>query len=286
MHLDSPATVNQTYPTSMRYSFQTENGKRIPLHDAAGFAAMRAAGRVAADTLDMIEPHVKPGVSTAELDALCEAFMRQAGSIPATIDYHGYKHASCISVNHVVTHGIPSATKLLREGDIVNIDVTPLLDGWHGDTSRTFQVGAVSILAQRLVGAAYEAMFAGIEQVRPGATLGDVGAAISVVARAHSFTSVRDFCGHGIGRVFHDAPQVLHYGRAGTGIVLEPGMIFTIEPMLNAGGHHIKVLPDNWTTVTKDHSLSAQFEHTVAVTDTGFEIFTLSAQERARFLKD
>ena len=274
--------MNHTHTDFMRYSQQTDNGKRIPLHDEAGFTAMRAAGRIAADTLDMIAQHIKPGVSTAQLDALCEEFMRAAGSIPATIDYHGYKHASCISVNHVVTHGIPSATKLLREGDIVNIDVTPLFHGWHGDSSRTFQVGAVSILAQRLVGAAYEAMYAGIRQVRPGATLGDVGAAISVVARTHGFSSVRDFCGHGIGRVFHDAPQVVHYGRAGTGIVLEPGMIFTIEPMLNAGGHHVKVLPDNWTTVTKDHSLSAQFEHTVAVTGSGVEIFTLSAGERER----
>ncbi len=266
---------------SMRYSSQTDNGKRIPLHDEAGFVAMRAAGRIAADTLDMIAPHVQPGISTARLDAICEAFMREAGSIPATIGYHGYQHASCISVNHVVTHGVPSDTKILREGDIVNIDVTPLLDGWHGDTSRTFHVGAVSILADRLVKAAYKAMFAGINQVRPGATLGDVGAAIEAVARAERFSTVRDFCGHGIGRVFHDAPQVLHYGRAGTGIVLEPGMIFTIEPMLNAGSHHVKVLRDDWTTVTKDHTLSAQFEHTVAVTDTGFEIFTMSATERA-----
>lgn len=271
----------------MRYSLQTDNGKRIPLHDEAGFAAMRAAGRIAADTLDMIAPHVKPGVSTATLDALCEAFMREAGTIPATIGYHGYQHASCISVNHVVTHGVPSDTKILREGDIVNIDVTPLLDGWHGDTSRTYQVGAVSILAERLVKTAYTAMYAGINQVRPGATLGDVGAAIEAVARAERFSSVRDFCGHGIGRVFHDAPQVVHYGRAGTGIVLEPGMIFTIEPMLNAGTHHVKVLRDDWTTVTKDHSLSAQFEHTVAVTETGVEIFTLSAAERgARVIKD
>jgi methionyl aminopeptidase len=266
----------------MIYSLQTDHGKRIPLHGEAGFAAMRRVCRVAADTLDMIAPHVKPGVSTAELDALCEAHMRQAGSIPATIGYHGYQHASCISVNHVVTHGIPSEAKFLREGDIVNIDISPLLDGWHGDTSRTFQVGAVSILAERLVKKAYEAMFAGIDAVRPGATLGDVGAAIEAVARAHGFSTVRDFCGHGIGQIFHDAPQVLHYGRAGTGIVLEPGMIFTIEPMLNAGGHHVKVLRDEWTTVTKDHSLSAQFEHTVAVTDIGVEIFTLSAAERTR----
>jgi methionyl aminopeptidase len=261
----------------MRYSTQLDHGKPIPLHDEAGFAAMRAAGRVAADTLDFITPYVKPGVSTAELDRLCEEFMRAAGSIPATIDYHGYKHASCISVNHVVTHGVPSATKILRAGDIVNIDVTPKLQGWHGDTSRTYEVGAVSILAARLVRTAYEAMMAGINTVRPGATLGDVGAAIEAVARAQGFSSVRDYCGHGVGQVFHDAPQVLHYGRAGTGVVLEPGMIFTIEPMINAGSYQLKVLPDKWTTVTKDRSLSAQFEHSLAVTETGFEIFTLSA---------
>lgn len=263
-----------------RYSSQTERGRKIPLHDAAAFAAMRAAGRVAADTLDMIAAQVQPGVSTAALDALCEAYMRAAGSIPATIGYHGYQHASCISVNQVVTHGVPSASTILRDGDIVNIDVTPLLDGWHGDASRTYRVGAVSALAERLVSTAYEAMYAGIHAVRPGATLGDVGAAIEAVASAQGFSSVRDFCGHGIGRVFHDAPQVLHYGRAGSGIVLEAGMIFTIEPMLNAGSHQVMVLADKWTTVTRDRSLSAQFEHTVAVTEGGFEIFTLSAEER------
>ena len=261
----------------MRYSTQTDHGKPIPLHDEAGFAAMRAAGRIAADTLDFITPHVKAGVSTATLDKLCEDFMRAAGSVPATIDYHGYKHASCISVNHVVTHGIPSDTKILRTGDIVNIDVTPKFEGWHGDSSRTYEVGAVSILAARLVKTAHQAMMAGIQTVRPGATLGDVGAAIEAVARAQDFSSVRDFCGHGLGQVFHDAPQVLHYGRPGTGVVLEPGMIFTIEPMLNAGSYQVKVLPDKWTTVTKDRSLSAQFEHSLAVTDSGFEIFTLSA---------
>ncbi|MDR3391123.1 MAG: type I methionyl aminopeptidase [Sulfuriferula sp.] len=261
----------------MRYSTQLDHGKPIPLYDEAGFAAMRVAGRVAADTLDFITPYVKPGVSTAELDRLCEEFMRAAGSIPGTIDYHGYKHASCISVNHVVTHGVPSATKILHAGDIVNIDVTPKFQGWHGDTSRTYEVGAVSILAARVVRTAHEAMMAGIHKVRPGATLGDIGAAIEAVARAQGFSMVRDFCGHGIGQVMHDAPQVLHYGRAGTGIVLEPGMIFTIEPMVNVGSSQVKTLPDKWTTVTKDRSLSAQFEHTLAVTETGFEIFTLSA---------
>ncbi|WP_300753252.1 type I methionyl aminopeptidase [Janthinobacterium sp.] len=261
----------------MRYSTQLEHGKKIPLHDEEGFAGMRAAGRIAADTLDYITPFVKPGISTARLDAMCEEFMRAAGAIPATIDYHGYKHASCISVNHVVTHGIPSETKILKAGDILNIDVTPKFNEWHGDTSRTFKVGEVSILANRLVKTAYEAMMAGINTVRPGATLGDVGAVIEAVAKAQGFSSVRDFCGHGVGKVFHDTPQVLHYGRAGTGIVLEPGMIFTIEPMLNVGSYQVKVLPDKWTTVTKDRSLSAQFEHSLAVTETGFEIFTLSA---------
>jgi len=282
VHLGVPSDINLTEDHSMRYSLQTDNGKRIPLYDEDAFEAMRAAGRVAADTLDMITPFVKPGVSTAELDARCEAYMRERGSIPGTIGYHGYQHASCISVNNVVTHGVPSATKILRDGDIVNIDVTPRFNEWHGDTSRTFEVGAPSILARRLVKAAYDAMYAGINIVRPGATLGDVGAAIEAVARAQGYSSVRDFCGHGIGKVMHDAPQVLHYGRAGTGVVLEAGMIFTIEPMINAGGHQVKVLPDEWTTVTKDRSLSAQFEHTVGVTETGFEIFTLSAAERER----
>ena len=274
--------AGRTEPTDMRYSTQLDHGKKIPLHDEAGFAAVRAAGRVAADTLDFITPYVKPGVSAAELDRLCEEFMRTAGSIPATIGYHGYAHASCISVNHVVTHGVPSATKILRAGDIVNIDVTPKLDGWHGDSSRTFEIGAVSILAARVVRTAYQAMMAGIHAVRPGARLGDVGAAIEAVAWAQGFSSVRDYCGHGVGQVFHDTPQVLHYGHAGTGIVLEPGMIFTIEPMLNAGSHHVEVLDDDWTTVTRDHALSAQFEHTVGVTATGVEIFTLSAAERKR----
>jgi methionyl aminopeptidase len=266
----------------MRLSTQKDYGKPIRLHDAEHFEQMRLAGRIAADTLDHIEPYVRPGISTAELDRICEAFMRAAGSIPATIDYHGYKHASCISVNHVVTHGVPSETKILKVGDIVNIDVTPKIDGnWHGDTSRTFKVGEVSILAARLVDVAYQAMMAGVALVKPGTTLGDIGAEIDGVIRAARFSSVRDFCGHGVGQIFHDTPQVVHQGKRGTGIVLEPGMFFTIEPMVNAGGYQVKVLGDKWTTVTKDHSLSAQFEHTVGVTDDGVEIFTLSARERA-----
>jgi methionyl aminopeptidase len=237
---------------------------------------MRRAGRIAAATLDFIAPQVRPGISTGELDRLCEGFMREAGAVPATIGYKGYAHASCISVNHVVTHGIPADDKVLRDGDILNIDVTPLFEGWHGDSSRMYVAGEPSVLAKRLIATTREAMMAGIAAVKPGATLGDVGHAIETVARRERFSIVEDFCGHGVGRVFHDAPQVLHYGKPGTGVVLEPGMIFTIEPMLNAGRAGVKVLGDGWTAVTRDRSLSAQFEHSVGVTEDGVEIFTLS----------
>jgi len=264
------------------YSTQLDmTGRRIPLHDTTGFEGMRRAGRLAARTLDFIGAHICAGISTAELDALCDAFMRAGGGIPATIGYHGYQHASCISVNHVVTHGIPSNDKILAEGDILNIDVTPLLDGWHGDSSRMYVVGKIPVKARRLVDATYEAMMAGIDAVKPGATLGDVGHAIARVAARERFSIVRDFCGHGVGRVFHDAPQVLHDGRPGTGVLLEPGMIFTIEPMLNAGFAEVKVLNDGWTAVTRDRSLSAQFEHSVGVTETGVEIFILSENDTA-----
>ncbi|CDL01032.1 methionine aminopeptidase [Magnetospirillum gryphiswaldense MSR-1 v2] len=257
-----------------RFSSQTDSeGRRIPLYDADGFAGMRKAGRLAAATLDFITPHVQAGISTAELDRLCDQFMRDAGAIPGTVGYHGYQHASCVSVNHVVTHGIPG-DKVLADGDIVNIDVTPIVDGWFGDTSRTFLVGEVRTLAKRLVDTTFEAMMAGIDIIRPGTTLGDVGAAIEAVARRERFSVVRDFCGHGLGRVFHDAPLVMHYGKAGTGVVLEPGMFFTVEPMLNAGKAEVKILADGWTTVTRDRSLSAQFEHSVGVTEDGVEIFT------------
>ncbi|MET1079590.1 MAG: type I methionyl aminopeptidase [Pseudomonas sp.] len=259
----------------MRYSSQKDGGRRIRLHDADEFAAMRLAGRIAADTLDFIEAHVRPGISTAELDRRCEAFMREAGAIPATLGYHGYRHASCISVNQVVTHGIPSEREILKTGDIVNIDVTPKFAGWHGDSSRTYKVGPVSPLAERLIDTAHAALLAGIAEVRPGATLGDVGAAIDARVRAAGFRGVEDFCGHGLGQVFHAAPDVLHHGQRGTGIVLEPGMFFTIEPMVNAGTHAVKVLKDGWTTVTRDGALSAQFEHSLAVTEDGVELFTL-----------
>jgi methionyl aminopeptidase len=247
----------------------------IELHDQEGFEGMRAAGRLAAEVLDYITPFVIPGAVTEDLDRLCHDYMVSHGSIPATLGYKGYTKSSCISINHVVCHGIPGPKKLM-EGDIVNIDVTCILNGWYGDTSRMFMVGKTNRKAQRLVDVTYDAMMAGIEAVRPGATLGDIGHAIQTVAEAARFSVVRDFCGHGLGRVFHAPPSVVHYGEPGEGPVLEPGMFFTIEPMINAGGWQTTVLQDGWTAVTKDRSLSAQFEHSLAVTDDGFEIFTLS----------
>jgi methionyl aminopeptidase len=251
--------------------------RSVPLHGAEAFAAMRRAGRLAAETLDFVTSHVRHGVSTGELDRLIEGFMREHGGVPATLGYRGYPKSCCISVNHVVNHGIPSDDKRLRDGDIANIDVTVILDGWYGDTSRMYVLGdRVPVKAQKLVDVTFEAMWAGIRAVRPGATLGDIGHAIQTVAEASRFSVVRDFVGHGLGRVFHDAPEVKHYGRPGEGLVLQPGMLFTIEPMINAGRHEVKILGDGWTTVTRDRSLSAQFEHTVGVTEEGVEVFTLS----------
>lgn len=248
----------------------------IEIHGEENFAAMRRAGRLAAEMLDYITPYVVPGARTGDLDDLCDAYAREHGAISAPLGYRGYPRSTCISINHVVCHGIPG-DKRLEEGDIVNIDVTPKLDGWHGDSSRMFYVGdKISLKARRLVEVAYESLMLGIEQVKPGATLGDVGHAIQHHAEAARFSIVRDFCGHGTGQVFHCQPSVLHYGKPGEGSVLKKGMIFTIEPMLNAGKYDVKVLGDGWTAVTKDKSLSAQFEHTIGVTDTGAEIFTLS----------
>ncbi len=248
----------------------------IPRHDKAAFAAMHKAGQLAAAILDRITPYVVPGVTTGALDARLEKDIRDNGAIPATIGYRGYQKASCISVNHVVCHGIPGDKKL-EEGDIVNIDITVIVDGWYGDTSRMYLVGEkISAKARRLVEVTYEAMMKGIAEVRAGATLGDVGAAIQEHAEKNRFSVVRDFCGHGIGQVFHCEPQVLHYGVRGEGIVLEEGMVFTIEPMINAGTWQVKILNDGWTAVTRDRQLSAQFEHQVGVTATGCEIFTLS----------
>ncbi|WP_259782914.1 type I methionyl aminopeptidase [Aestuariispira ectoiniformans] len=250
---------------------------RIKLHDAEDFEGMRKAGKLAAEVLDFITPHVQPGVSTGELDRLCHDFIIENNAIPAPLNYRGFPKSICTSINHVVCHGIPDDAKKLREGDAINIDITVILDGWHGDTSRMFLVGdKVPIKAQKLVQTTYEAMMIGIEMVRPGVTLGDIGAAIQNYAEKNRYSVVRDFCGHGIGRVFHDAPSVLHYGKPGTGATLHEGMFFTIEPMINTGKYHCKVLQDGWTAVTKDKSLSAQFEHTVAVTADGVEIFTES----------
>lgn len=249
----------------------------IRLYRQEDFAGMHAAGKLAAECLDMIGEHVVPGVRTDELDARIQKFVEDAGAVSATIGYRGYRHASCISVNHVVCHGIPGP-KRLRNGDIVNIDVTVILDGWYGDTSRMYVAGKASRRAERLIEVTHEALMRGIEAVKPGNTFGDIGHAIQSFAEAERCSVVRDFCGHGLGRVFHDAPNVLHYGRPGEGAVLQPGMFFTIEPMVNLGAPQTKTLSDGWTAVTRDKSLSAQFEHAVGVTEEGCEIFTLSPE--------
>ncbi len=252
------------------------NADGIELHPESDFDGMRKAGRLAAETLDMITPHIVPGVTTQELDKLCHDFITKNGAIPAPLNYKGFPKSICTSINHVVCHGIPDDKKL-REGDIMNVDVTVILDGWHGDTSRMFYVGEkMPIKAKRLVEMTYDCMMAGIEAVKPGATLGDIGYAIQSLAEKNRYGVVRDFCGHGLGLTFHAPPSVVHFGEPGQGERLEPGMFFTIEPMINAGGWQTKILADGWTAVTRDRSLSAQFEHSLAVTDDGFEIFTLS----------
>jgi methionyl aminopeptidase len=236
---------------------------------------MRVAGRLAAEVLEMLVPHVKPGVSTEELDRLAyQHIVEVQKAIPANVGYKGFPKTLCTSVNHVICHGIPNPSKILRDGDIINIDVTVIKDGWHGDTSRMYFVGTPSVLAKRLVDVTRDAMLLGISQVRPGATLGDIGHAIQVHAEAQGFSIVREYCGHGIGQIYHEDPQVLHYGHAGAGLKLQKGMTFTVEPMINAGKPQTRLLPDGWTVVTRDHSLSAQWEHTVAVTDDGYEILT------------
>ncbi|BBK30794.1 methionyl aminopeptidase [Stella humosa] len=250
--------------------------RSIKIHGAEAFAGMRKAGRLAAETLDFITPHVQPGVSTDELNRLCHEFIVEHGAIPAPLNYKGFPKSICTSINHVVCHGIPSEKRVV-DGDTLNIDVTVILDGWYGDTSRMYMVGdKVPLKARRLIDVTYEAMMRGIRAVRPGATVGDIGHAIQSYAEGQRFSVVRDFCGHGIGRIFHDAPSILHFGRPGHGPTLRPGMFFTVEPMINAGRYDVKILADGWTAVTKDKSLSAQFEHTVGVTDSGFEIMTLS----------
>jgi methionyl aminopeptidase len=255
----------------------TRDGIRI--YEDADFAGMHAAGRLAARILDDIAPMVVPGVTTEALDKAIEDMVEAAGATSATIGYKGYQHASCISINHVVCHGIPGA-KALNDGDILNIDVTVIVDGWFGDTSRMYVAGKLSRKAERLIQVTHDALFKGIEAVKPGNTFGDIGHAIQSYVEAHHMSVVRDFCGHGLGRVFHAPPNVLHYGRPGTGAVLEEGMFFTIEPMVNLGRPETKVLADDWTAVTRDKSLSAQFEHSIGVTATGAEVFTMSPAGR------
>ena len=254
---------------------QGGESRRITIHKPEDFAGMRRAGKLAAEALDMITAHVRPGISTGEIDKLCHDYMVERGAIPATLGYRGYTKSSCTSVNRVVCHGIPG-DRVLVDGDIINIDVTVILDGWHGDTSRMYVAGEASTKARLLMDVTYDAMMKGIAAIRPGATLGDIGHAIQVHVEKHRFSVVRDFCGHGIGRHFHEPPNILHFGRPGEGPKLKPGMFFTVEPMVNAGRPEVKILDDGWTAVTRDRSLSAQFEHMVAVTDNGVEIFTLS----------
>jgi methionyl aminopeptidase len=249
--------------------------RRITLHEKADFEGMRRAGRLAAETLDMLVPHIRPGITTEAIDQLVHEFTLAHGATPATLGYRGYPKSCCISLNHVVCHGIPGNRKLV-DGDILNIDVTSILGGWFGDTSRMYVAGRPSTKARMLMDVTYEALLRGIAVVKPGATLGDIGYAIQSFVEANRFSVVRDFCGHGIGRVFHAPPNVLHFGRPGEGPVLRPGMFFTIEPMVNAGRPEVKVLEDGWTAVTRDRSLSAQFEHMVGVTEDGVEVFTLS----------
>jgi methionyl aminopeptidase len=257
------------------------NTGHIRLYGADAFAGMRKAGRLVAECLDALGAIVKPGVTTDAIDRFVYDFATAHGALPATLFYRGYRKSTCTSINHVVCHGIPN-DKPLREGDIVNIDVTLIVDGWHGDSSRMYPVGDIRRAAERLLEVTYESMMRGIAVIRPGATTGDIGAAIQEFVEAERCSVVRDFCGHGVGRLFHDAPNILHYGRPGEGIVLKPGMIFTVEPMVNLGRPQVKVLSDGWTAVTRDRSLSAQYEHTVGVTESGHEIFTLSPAGRDR----
>ncbi|MBK8908665.1 MAG: type I methionyl aminopeptidase [Rhodospirillales bacterium] len=263
----------------MREGSALVDRRTVKIHGPDDFEGMRRAGRLAAETLDFITPHVQPGVTTGELDRLCDTFIRDHGAIPAPLNYRGFPKSICTSVNHVVCHGIPSERKKLERGDVLNIDVTVILDGWHGDTSRMFAVGRPSVKARRLIDATFEAMWRGIERVSPGAPISEIGRAIQEHVDGYGYSVVRDFCGHGLGRVFHDAPNILHFHDSSVrseSPIIEQGMFFTIEPMINAGTWEVKVLGDGWTAVTKDRSLSAQFEHSIGVTADGYEVFTLS----------
>ena len=267
-------TTAMTLEDTVEIAAETRTGA-IKIHQPADFEGMRKAGKLAAECLDMLVPHVKPGVSSDYLDTLAREFILDHGALPACLFYRGYPKTVCISRNHVVCHGIPGEWAL-REGDIVNIDVTFIVDGWYGDSSRMYAIGPIARKAERLIEVTYEAMMRGIAAVKPGATTGDIGHAIQSFVEPQGMSVVRDFCGHGLGRMFHDEPNIIHVGRPGEGVQLKPGMFFTIEPMINLGKPHVKILSDGWTAVTRDRSLSAQFEHSVGVTATGVEIFTLS----------
>jgi len=248
---------------------------QIKLHGPEAFAGMRKAGRLVAECLDLLVGEIKPGIPTDQIDRFVFEFAMDHGASPATLMYRGYTKSTCTSINHVVCHGIPN-DKPLKDGDIVNVDVTLILDGWHGDSSRMYTIGEIPRRAERLIEVTYEAMMRGIAVIKPGAATGDIGHAIQTYVEGQHMSVVRDFCGHGLGRLFHDEPNIVHVGRPGEGVVFRPGMLFTVEPMINLGRPHVKVLSDGWTAVTRDRSLSAQFEHTVGVTQTGVEIFTLS----------
>jgi methionyl aminopeptidase len=272
------ANMQQPQPASIPW--HSDSAGSVIVKSVAEQEAMRRVGRLAAEVLDMIGAHVLPGVSTEELDRLCHDYIVDVQkAVPAPLGYRGYPKSICTSVNHVVCHGIPGDRRL-KQGDVVNVDVTVIKDGFHGDSSRMFAVGRIAPHVQRLVGVTYEAMWLGIRAVRPGTRLGDLGATIQRFVEGNHYSVVREYCGHGIGRGFHEDPQVLHYGTAGTGLELRPGMTFTIEPMVNAGRREVRLLPDGWTVVTRDHSLSAQWEHTILVTETGHEVLTLGAGER------
>ena len=266
--------MNQYMKVTPEEAYRARDGV-IKIHGEEGFAGMRKAGRIAATILDDLVPHVVPGVTTGELDDMVRVQALREGSVPATLGYRGFTHSCCTSINQVVCHGIPGDT-VLRDGDIVNIDVTVIVDGWHGDTSRMYLVGNPSIKSKRLVDVTYECLMLGIEQAKPGNFLGDISHAIQTHAEKNRYGVVREFCGHGLGRLFHDAPEVVHVGHAGTGPELKPGMFFTIEPMINGGKAGTKMLSDGWTAVTRDRKLSAQFEHSIAITEKGCEIFTQS----------
>jgi methionyl aminopeptidase len=261
--------------SNLEFARSQARDTKVKLHGADDFAGMAKAGRLVAEVLDLLVDEVKPGVTTESLDRFVFEFAMDHGTIPAPLNYRGFPKSICTSLNHVVCHGIPGA-RALKEGDILNIDVTLIVDGWHGDSSRMYAVGRVSRAAERLIEVTYNALMRGVAAVKPGATTGDIGAAIQTYAEAERCSVVRDFCGHGLGRAFHDRPNILHYGEPGEGLILKPGMLFTIEPMINLGKPHVKILSDGWTAVTRDRSLSAQFEHTVGVTDTACQVFTFS----------